>query len=278
MIKDSMCSDGDAREGHLVSYLYDEMTRDDRAAFERHLAACFVCRAELEELDDVRGDLGRWKAPEELAGQMTWRPPSVAPLPAAAPAGLASKASETAPPATAPPARSWWREMPVWAQTAAALFLLGAAAGAANLDVSYGSAGLSIRTGWSAPRPASATPAAVQTSPPWRADLEALARDLRGEVARSRAADAAQATAVPVPADEAVLKQVRVLLHESEQRQQRELALRVAGIVREVQSQRQADLVKIDRNLGLIQRSTGMEVMRTQQQLNNLVQRVSQTR
>jgi len=42
--------------------------------------------------------------------------------------------------------------------------------------------------------------------------------------------------------------------------------------------QRQADLVKIDRSLGLIQRNTGVEAMRTQQQLNTLAQRVSQQR
>jgi hypothetical protein len=269
MIKDSMCSDGNARDGHLVSYLYDEMPREERAAFERHLAACFVCRAELAALEDVRADLGRWKGPDEIGGRIAW-PPSLPLTPASVVPEVAA-ASESA-----PPARSWWREMPAWAQTAAALLLLGAAAGAANLDVSYGPTGLSIRTGWMAPPPASSAPANIQAAPPWRADLQALARDLRGEVARSQAAPA-PAAAVP-PADEAVLKQVRVLLQESEQRQQRELALRVAGIVREVQLQRQADLVKIDRNLGLIQRSTGMEVMRTQQQLNNLVQRVSQTR
>ena len=41
---------------------------------------------------------------------------------------------------------------------------------------------------------------------------------------------------------------------------------------------RASDLVKIDRSLGLIQNRTGVEVMRTQQQLNSLAQRVSQQR
>jgi hypothetical protein len=40
--------------------------------------------------------------------------------------------------------------------------------------------------------------------------------------------------------------------------------------------QRQADLVKIDHTLGLIQNRTGMEVMRTQRQMNSLAQQVSQ--
>ena len=68
---------------------------------------------------------------------------------------------------------------------------------------------------------------------------------------------------------------MRQLVQESERRQQRELALRVAEVARDLQGQRQADLVKIDRSLGLIQNRTGMEVMRQQQLLNNLL-RVSQ--
>jgi CheY-like chemotaxis protein len=54
------------------------------------------------------------------------------------------------------------------------------------------------------------------------------------------------------------------------------LALRVAEAVRELQVQRQADLVKIDRTLGLMQNRTGYEVMRTQRQMNTLAQQVSQ--
>jgi hypothetical protein len=71
---------------------------------------------------------------------------------------------------------------------------------------------------------------------------------------------------------------VRGLLQESERRQQRELALRVAELARDAQAQRQADLVRIDRSLGIMQSRTGVEVMRTQQQLNTLAQRVSQQR
>lgn len=258
MIKDSICTDGDARGQHLVSYLYDDMPSDERASFERHLQACLVCRAEFDALGDVRADLRRWKAPE-LAGRITFRAsaePSVAP---------------------ALPSRSWWREMPAWAQTAAALLLLGAAAGAANLEVSYGSTGLSVRTGWNHASPAPAAASVEETaSVPWQADLDALARDLRSEVAAQAQTAAVTPASSAGVVDDVVLKRVRGLLQESEQRQQRELALRVGEIVREVQSQRQADLVKIDRNLGLLQRSTGMEVMRTQQQLNSLVQRVSQ--
>ena len=52
----------------------------------------------------------------------------------------------------------------------------------------------------------------------------------------------------------------------------------MAEVAREAQVQRQADLVRIDRSLGVIQNRTGVEVMRTQQQLNSLAQRVSEQR
>jgi hypothetical protein len=76
--------------------------------------------------------------------------------------------------------------------------------------------------------------------------------------------------------EEATLRRVRQLLQESERRQQSELALRIAEVARELQVQRQADLVRIDRTLGLMQSRTGMEVMRTQRQVNSLAQQVSQ--
>jgi hypothetical protein len=66
------------------------------------------------------------------------------------------------------------------------------------------------------------------------------------------------------------------MIRDSEQRQQRELALRIAEEARDRQMQRQADLVKIDRTLGVLSNNTGMAVRRQEQLLNNLAVRVSQ--
>ena len=68
---------------------------------------------------------------------------------------------------------------------------------------------------------------------------------------------------------------VRALLEESEKRQQRELALRVAEVVRDVNAQRQVDLRNIDRTLGLVRNDLGVEVMKQRQSLN-LLYRASQ--
>ena len=74
-----------------------------------------------------------------------------------------------------------------------------------------------------------------------------------------------------------MLARVRVLLDESEQRQQQELALRTAQVVRDVDSQRQVDLAQIQRNFGQIEGLTGAEV-REQREILNYLMRVSEQR
>ena len=71
--------------------------------------------------------------------------------------------------------------------------------------------------------------------------------------------------------DNEALRRVRALVDESERRQQRELALRLAEAVREVNAQRQADLVRIDRNIGAMQNNTGREMLRQRNEMLNYV-------
>jgi hypothetical protein len=164
-------------------------------------------------------------------------------------------------------------------QAAAAMLVVGASLGLANINMTYSrQAGFAISTGWLQPAPAAPIPqptpvqasaSAPADAAPWRAELAALEQKLTQQVE-------AQNADTPSAEDQALVRRVRALIDESERRQQRELALRVAEVARDAQAQRQADLVKIDRSLGLIQSRTGVEVMRTQQQLNSLAQRVSQ--
>jgi hypothetical protein len=122
----------------------------------------------------------------------------------------------------------------------------------------------------------SAASAASQAS--WRADLAAVDRQLRTDFQLSTTAGI-RTGAVSGPtagSSDDVLKRVRALVAESERKQQRELALRIAEVFKNVQAQRQADLVKIDRSLSLLQNNTGVEVMRQRQMINSLAVRVSQ--
>ena len=263
-MRDTHCDYSGDRDEALVAYLYDDIDPAARALFDAHLTTCAACRDELSGLAGVRARLGRWLPPERQ--------------PAAA--SRSSPATSHQSPATR---RTWWREIPAWAQAAAALLFLGVAAGIANFDARYDSSGLSVRTGWSK-RAERAVPAPVrgpETNAPWRSDIAALEQRLRAEIGRSNNAGttlASVATRPDRPAaalDAETLGRVRSLIGDSERRQQRELALRVAEIMRDVNAQRQADLVKIDRSLGLMQNNAGMEVLK-QRELLNYVLRTSQ--
>jgi len=241
----------------LVAYLYGEAEPADCQRVEAHLAACASCREEVEGLRSVRTTLAEW-APATRA--------------------LGFRLVQTDPSQEAP--RRWWWPLPAWAQAAAAVLVIGVAAGLANLDVTIGSGGVTVRTGWS-PRPAAAEPArgmaaAVTPAQPWRTDLAALEQRLRTEftvqAAPARAAGPAELASAPVALDQnQLLGRVRVLLAESEQRQQRELALRVAQLQRDLDGQRVSDLKRIEDNLGQLGGWTGAEVARQRDVLNYLL-------
>jgi hypothetical protein len=278
------------RDETIVAFLYDDLDAARRRDFNAHLLTCAVCREEVAGLRSVRTQLGRWAPPE---------PGVVASV--AAPPNLQSVVE--------PP--HWSRAIPAWAQVAAALLFLGVSAGIANLDVRYDQTGLTVRTGWSgmpgessgsgqSGEPASRKRAGVRASdggsglptearsakvgvatnvaaadPPWRTDLAALERQLKAEFHASQAVPAAQAVRLASSSDAETLRRVRALLDESEKRQQREIALRIAEVVRDVNAQRQVDLRNIDHTLGIVRNDLGVEVMKQRQSLN-LLYRASQ--
>jgi len=261
MMNDALCTYDGRRDEVLVAYLYEDIDPQEREAFERHLPGCVPCRTELAALSDVRDGLADWAAPEVAAGIGGRTPRSALRLVD-----------------TSQPAAKGWRtfgEAPVWLQAAAAMLVVAASLGVANINLTYSKDGLSVTTGWLRKAPEAAAPqaAVAPVDSASKADLASLEEKLVQEIKAQPAA--APGTAVD---DETVLRRVRGLLQESERRQQRELALRVAELARDAQTQRQADLVRIDRSLGIMQSRTGVEVMRTQQQLNTLAQRVSQQR
>lgn len=263
------------RDAVLAGYLYDDIDEPGRVAFDAHLAACRWCSDELAGLRDVRDTLGQWAPPEPTRTFASFEPRVSSPEP-----------------------RVWWHHVPVWAQVAAAMLVLGASASIANLDIRYDRAGLSVRTGWSKPVQQAAQTAApvaaaaqsvakaTQDNAPWRADLAALQNQLRSEMRTASSGTTAASTTVAaasnapaaslVSASESMSdaefrRRVRVLLDDSEKRQKTELALRVAEVVRDVDAQRQADLAKIDRSLGYIQTNTYSEQLKQREMVNYLV-------
>jgi hypothetical protein len=158
------------------------------------------------------------------------------------------------------------------------MLTVGVSARIANLDITIGSGGLRVRTGWSQSSATAAAPASARPAPdaaPWRAELAALEQRMRNDMA-SRPA--------PVPAaggarsdDEALLRRVQVLIDQAETRQQQNLALRMTELARDFDMQRKADFVQIQQGLGKIEGRAEAEAARTQQMMNYLVRTASTT-
>ena len=264
---DILCGYTADRDETLIAYVYGEIDPVQHAAFDAHIATCERCRKELADLRGVRGRLQEWTAP-------------------GATGSIAHAVAPAVPDAASVTRASTWtmlREIPAWAQVAAALLVLGISAGIANLDVRYDRSALTIHTGWSRPSPRAESDSigpAVQpirapaAAVPWRTDLDALERRLRTEFHGGTAAGATPALSArdagSASADAQLLRRVRALIDDSERRQQNELALRIADVVREFDSKRGSDLVNIDRTLRAMQSNTGVEVLKQQQQINYL--------
>jgi len=285
---DSYCGYDGNREDALIACVYDDgATTPEREAFDAHLATCSRCRDELAELRGVRAQLARWSPPEPaFARQLSIERSAIAGAQSPTPIRLSRSSSrpELVDQSQQPTTRRIdWLRPPAWAQVAAALLFLGVSAAIANLDVRYDANGLRVRTGWTqsdsasasaAPAPAERAASAAAAAP-WQADLAALERQIRTELRAVQTTAAAAAAPRPSATDADLVRRVRALVDDSEKRQQRELALRLAEAMRDISAQRQADLVKIDRSLGLVQNNLGVEVMKDRQRLN-LLYRASQ--
>src|SRR5262245_14706183 len=282
------------RDETLVAYLYDDIDAAARTAFEAHLTSCAACRDELESLHGVRRRIALWAPPETevivaspplSARRQQFRSPGdsqsfgVAPRGAeGASAAVVSFNRQPIPQSARPSDRqAWLPDVPAWAQAAAAILILGAAAGIANLEVRYDKDGLTVRTGWSQPVITRGESANPRTDAVSHGELVALEERLRNEVRTLQASAHADSDASPArnALDADHLRRVRMLLDESEKRQQNELALRVGELLRDVNAQRQADLVRIDRSLGLVENNLGVEVLKQRERVNYLM-RVNQ--
>jgi len=231
----------------LIGYLYYECEPAERAAVAAHLAICPHCAAEAEAFRATRGSLAAWTPPEAQLGFRI--------------------VSDAVPDHVIRPAR-WWRQpLPAWAQAAAAVLIFGVGAG---LGALRGSAGNATPATAALSVTAPAGPAAISAQ-----DLSALEARLRSEMQQLRpvAATTSHETAAPVAGPS--LDQVRALIAESEQRQQRELAVRTAEVIRDFDTQRRGDLARIEQTFGRMEGTTGAQVEQ-QRQLLNYLMRVSQ--
>jgi hypothetical protein len=258
MTADQRCTD----KTLIVTYLYGECDADERRLVEDHAATCAECAAELEQLRSVRATLDEWSAPgRELSGRI------VGPI--------AEVAASRDPVGSH---RSW--TAPWWLQAAAAMLLLGAAAGFARIEVRYDEDGLVVRTGWSESGSSEAVASPVSLpAEEWRQELTAFEQEIRSQLSTIENREPAPPATARVSAagEAALLGQVRDLIDSSERRLERELTEQMLGVMREVELQRRTDLRGIQQTFGELEGQTDIAVWQNQEMLNYL-RRVSQQR
>lgn len=236
----------------LVAYLYDEIDAPDRKRVDEHLRQCAECAAEVRALSGVRSELTQWAAPAAELGFT-----------------IIQKAADQPPAGTVLRPPQWRNTVPVWAQAVAAILVLAVSAAIANVQVKSGPDGFVVSTGWMAPAASPATaPTSVATADEqWKPALIALEQQLRHEIRATRETGTVRAASRSSDTDDAAVRRVAQLLEESEARQNRELALRVTQLARDMDIQRRADLLRVEQAIG----HTGVEMAKQRQTLNYVI-------
>jgi anti-sigma factor RsiW len=228
----------------LLDYLYEEGDPAERVKVAQHLQQCAPCSVAVLEFQSVRGLLAEWTPPAATLGfQVVQRDAVPATMPVELPVQKGSRSL-------------------FWAQAAAAVILFAAGMGASQLRVQYADGTLTVRT-------RTAEPAAVAEAPIVHAGTDILLAP--GSIERVAASGTAPASA---SVDE-MLRRVQALIDQSESRQQRELALRLQDVIHDFDTQRQADMRRVNQDFGQLEDQTSQEVARSRELVNSLV-KVSQ--
>ena len=233
----------------------------ERADFEAHLLTCARCRADLAALRRRARAAGTLVAARASFGihELVVHDPERRKPPCAIRSGGARS----------PRGRRWRRRC------------CSSASRPASPTSTFATTRTASRSGPAGRPPASATARRARQQPeplldrpldqtngcavargPRCARTAARNRDPRGS--RRVSPQAAPTRTAAAPASDAEMsRRVRALVEESEKRQQRELALRLAEVAARCERAAAGRLVKIDHNLGLVQNNVGVEVLKT---------------
>lgn len=230
----------------LLDYLYDEGEPAERLKIAKHLQECASCSVAVLELKTVRGMLTEWTPP---AAQLGFR--IVQDAHTSLSASHDHRARE---------GRSWgWgpttHQGRYWAQAAAAAVVFVAGMAVSQLDVDYSDGALTVRSAESGSAGSGSVESGLsRTSTNSRIASIQLpaAEDLVGSGLSRTSTDGRTAVSGQAVSHDAeqLLQRVRAMIDQSETRQQRELALRLSQVAGEVDTQHQADLLRIQQNFG----------------------------
>ena len=242
----------------LVGYLYGELPPAERSAFDGHLRTCADCRGEVEALKGTRTVLQEWTPPESHLGfEMVRR----------------------ADPVVRPARARWWGLSPAWGLAAAAMLVGAVSAAIAQVEVTVGSGGVTVRTGWAA-----AAPDVQRAQAGSNHELERVSArlaDLEQQLAKAAAAVVPASTTSTAPAaqisgrmsDAELVRTFRHMIEASEERQQGVLARQILQINRDLQGVQRTDFERLGRVTEQLQR-TAVETFQRQRALEDHVMRV----
>ena len=223
----------------LLDYLYEEGDPAERLKIARHLQECAACSVAVLELQSVRGMLSQWTPP---ASELGFR--------------IVQDGPEAPRTTVHPEARSgwaWWGRTTRqgglgWLQAAAALLLFVAGMAASQVRMEYRDGAMTLRAGSIEPAPGFRAVSITLPSESGASGVKEPGRpvpDIDGGSGVRPATTAASAEEM-----ERLLQRVRAMIDQSEQRQQRELALRLSQVAREVDTQHQVDFARIQQSVG----------------------------
>jgi len=224
----------------LIDYLFGELAASEQEAFDKHLASCADCREEVAGLRGARAHLQSWMPPEPELGVQIIR-------------GLGRSVTVS---------RRWWGLSPAWGLAAAAMIVGAVSAAIAHVEVMAGPHGITVRTGWNRTvAPAAPAAAADATAAAALQRMEARVRDLEAKLATEATTltPTSVTTGAPVTgrtSDADLLRIVRRLIEQSEQRQQATFANQVFQVNRDFEVARRTDLDQLGRRVEQIQRNT----------------------
>jgi len=222
----------------LLAYLYEEGDPAERLVVARHLQECASCSVAVLEFQNVRGMLHDWTPPAtELGFRIVQEKPAVL---------------------VPPRAFSFWPPTyGGWARAAAAVLVFAAGMAVSQFTMSYDAGVLIVRL-----RQPDTVPAQSQHArDKW---IELAAENGPGvTTVPERALDNRLTPVATDTSTEQLLQRVRSMIDQSEQRQQRELALRLSQLNSEVDAQHQADLLRIQQNFGQQQEDVMNYLVRT---------------
>ena len=249
----------------IVGFLYDELTTAERKEMAAHLAACGECRLELEGLRSTRGHLAAWSPPQpDLGFRMI---------------------SGGSSPAPALPRRN--RLAPAFGFAAAAVLVLAAAAGIANIEVRYGGDGVVVRTGWAG----NAQAGLVQTQPTVAresgrtnssdsidsgsglafAELDRRLRSIETAIAQESSSGMQLASSPTRSSDAELLRQMRQMVNDAQAQQRTAFQHQMLQVVRDVQRQHMADIAKVQQGLEQYQGLTNAEIATSRDMFNQWI-------